>query len=330
MKLNRNSKIFINYFLGPALFIWLSWSIYQQVRRQPDLSTAWEAIKNSFSTTLAWNVVAVMLLMVLNWSIEAVKWKIAVKPVQEVSFFKAFRAILSGVSFSVSMPNRIGEYFGRVLYMDEGNKLKTISITIVASISQLIITLFMGGLGILILQKPIENSGLISPIWMQVIIFGVWGVLIGILFFYFRLSWLTRLIEKLPGITRFVYLIRALEEFHTTMLLKLILLSLARFIVFILQYYLLFRLFSVDVNWMQCYWAVSISFLVMACIPTIAIAELVQRGKVLTTIMTIYTSNQLGVGFTTAGIWLINLIFPAIIGSLLIFSIKKIYREKKE
>jgi hypothetical protein len=81
---------------------------------------------------------------------------------------------------------------------------------------------------------------------------------------------------------------------------------------------------------MQCYWAVSISFLVMACIPTIAIAELVQRGKVLTTIMTIYTSNQLGVGFTTAGIWLINLIFPAIIGSLLIFSIKKIYREKKE
>jgi hypothetical protein len=188
----------------------------------------------------------------------------------------------------------------------------------------------MGGLGLIILRRPIEQTGLIGSVWMQVIIFGVVGVLVGLLFFYFRLSWLTRLIERLPGITRFVYLIRALEEFHTSLLLKLLLLSLLRFIVFILQYYLLFGLFAVDVNWMQCFWAVSISFLVMACIPTIAIAELVQRGKVLTTIMSVYSTNQLGVGFTTAGIWLINLIFPAIIGSLLIFSIKKVYREKGE
>src|SRR5687767_3632581 len=206
MKLNRNSKIFINYFLGPVLFIWLSWSIYRQISRQPDLESAWRAIKESFSTPLVWNLVLVVLLMIVNWSIEAIKWKIAVKPVQQVSFLKAFRAVLSGVSFSVSMPNRIGEYLGRVLYMDEGNKLKTISITIVASISQLIITLLMGGLGLVILRNEIQNSALITPIWMQVIIYGTFAVLVGILIFYFRLAWITRLVERLPGITKFVYL----------------------------------------------------------------------------------------------------------------------------
>lgn len=326
MKLNRNSKIFINYFLGPVLFIWLSWSIYRQISRQPDLESAWLAIKASFNTPLVWNIILVILLMVVNWSIEAVKWKIAVKPVQQVSFLKAFRAVLSGISFSVSMPNRIGEYFGRVLYMDEGNKLKTISITIVASISQLIITLFMGALGLILVRDKIESNGLISSIWMQVIIYGTIAVLIGTLIFYFRLSWITKWVERLPGITKFVYLIRALEDFQSRLLLKLIFLSLVRFIVFILQYYLLFQLFSVDLSWFQCFWGVSISFLVMSVIPSIAIAELVQRGKILTTIMAIYSSNQLGVTFTTAGIWLINLIFPAVVGALLIFSIKRMYR----
>lgn len=330
MKLNKNTKLFINYFLGPLLFAWLAWSIYRQIQKQPDLETAWLGIKESFSTPLVWNLVAVLLLMIVNWSIEAVKWKISVKPIQQVSFLKSLRAVVSGVSFSVSTPNRVGEYLGRVLYMDEGNRLKTISITIVGSISQLIITLLMGCIGLIILRPGIESNQLLSPIWMKVIIYGTLGVLSGLLLFYFRLAWIIKWVDRLPGSNRFAYLIRALEDFNTGLLFKLLLLSALRFVVFIVQYYLLFHLFAVDVSWSQVYWAVSVSFLVMAVIPTIAIVELVQRGKVMTTIMALYTANDLGVGFTTAGIWLINLITPAIIGSLLILGMRKIYGKKEE
>lgn len=330
MKLNKNSKLFINYFLGPLLFVWLAWSIYRQIQKQPDIETAWSGIKESFSTPLAWNLVAVLLLMVVNWSIEAVKWKISVRAIQEVSFLKALRAVLSGVSFSVSTPNRVGEYLGRVLYMDDGNRLKTISITIVGSISQLIITLLMGCIGLILLRPGIESSQLISPIWMKVIIYGTGTVLAGLILFYFRLAWLIKWVDRLPGSNRFAYLVRALEDFDAGLLFKLLLLSAIRFVVFILQYYLLFHLFAVDVSWGNIFWAVSVSFLVMAVIPTIAIVELVQRGKVMTTIMAIYTTNNLGVGFATAGIWLINLILPAIIGSLLILGMKKIFIKKDE
>jgi uncharacterized membrane protein YbhN (UPF0104 family) len=330
MKLNKNTKLFINYFLGPLLFAWLAWSIYRQIRKQPDLETAWQGIKDSFSTPLVWNLVAVIALMVVNWSVEAVKWKISVRPIQEVSFMKALRAVLSGVSFSVSTPNRVGEYLGRVLYMDEGNRLKTISITIVGSISQLIITLLMGFIGLIILRPGIESTQLVSPIWMKVIIYGTLSVLSGLILFYFRLPWLIKWVDRLPGSNRFAYLIRALEDFNPRLLLKLLLLSAFRFFVFIIQYYLLFHLFAVDVAWPPIYWAVSVSFLVMAVIPTIAIAELAQRGKVMTTIMALYTSNDLGVSFTTAGIWLINLILPAIVGSLLILGMHKILGKQTE
>ncbi len=330
MKLNKNTKLFINYFLGPLLFAWLAWSIYRQIQKQPDLETAWMSIKESFSTPLVWNLVAVVVLMIVNWSIEAIKWKISVKPIQRVSFLKALRAVLSGVSFSVSTPNRVGEYLGRVLYMDEGNRLKTISITIVGSISQLIITLLMGCIGLIILRPGIESNQLLSPIWMKVIIYGTIAVLSGLLLFYFRLAWIIKWVDRLPGNNRFAYLIRALEDFDTGLLFKLLLLSALRFVVFIVQYYLLFHLFAVDVSWSQVFWVVSVSFLVMAVIPTIAIVELVQRGKVMTTIMALYTTNNLGVGFTTAGIWLINLIIPAIIGSLLLLVMRKIYSKKEE
>ena len=148
MRLNKNIKIFLNYFLGPALFLWLSYSIYNQVKHQPDLKTSWIKIKQSLQSTEIWDLAIVIFLMIINWSIEALKWKISIQKVQPVSFSRSFSAILSGVSFSVSTPNRIGECLGRILYIEEGNRLRVISLTIVSSISQLIITLFAGSAGL--------------------------------------------------------------------------------------------------------------------------------------------------------------------------------------
>ena len=328
MKLNKNTKLFINYFLGPLLFVWLSWSIYHQIQKQPDIATAWQEIKKSFGTPLAWNLVAVFALMIVNWSVEAVKWKISVRPIQQVSFLKAFRAVLSGVSFSVSTPNRVGEYLGRALYMDEGNRLKTISITIVGSISQLIITLLMGCIGLITLRNKVETSQLISPIWMQVILYGTIAVLSGLLLFYFRLSWLIKWVDKLPGSSRFAYLIRALEDFDAGLLFKLLLLSALRYTVFIVQYYLLFHLFAVDVSWWQCLWSVSITFFVLAVIPSFAIAELGIRGEVSIKLIGLFSQNNLGILMASATIWLVNLILPAVIGSILILLLRKIISNK--
>ena len=330
MKLNKNIKLFINYFLGPLLFVWLSWSIYREIKHQPDLEKTWAAIKRSFQSSLLWNLLAVIVLMFVNWSLEAVKWKISVKKIQEVSFLKAFRAVLSGVSFSVSTPNRVGEYLGRLLYMDEGNRLKTISITIVGSISQLIITLLMGCIGLIALQSKIEAAHLVSPIWMDVILYGVIAVLVVLTLFYFRLSWIIKGVNRLPGSKGFAYLVSALEGFDATLLVRLLSLSLLRYIIFIVQYYLLFRLFDVQVLWWQGFWSVSVSFLVMAVIPTFAIAELGLRGRIGLLLTGLFSTNTAGIIFATAGIWFINLIIPAIAGSLLILSIKKIYKDKNE
>src|SRR5882724_9317150 len=199
MKMNKNIKIFINYFLGPLLFIWLSYSIYNQVKHQPNLERSWQQIRDSLSSPMIWNLVIVIALMIVNWGIEAFKWKLAIQRIQQVSFITAFKAILSGVSFSVSTPNRIGEYLGRVLYMEEGNRIKAISITIVGSMSQLIITLLMGFIGLIIIMPQLENSHMVSSIWIRVTEYGVLAALLTLTLFYFRLSWLVKWIDRLPA-----------------------------------------------------------------------------------------------------------------------------------
>jgi len=332
MRLNKNIKIFLNYFLGPLLFLWLSYSIYQQVKHQPGLKTSCTKIKQSLQSAEIWDLVIVIFLMIINWSIEAFKWKISIQKVQPVSFLKSFKAVLSGVSFSVSTPNRIGEYLGRILYMEEGNRLRVISLTIVSSMSQLIITLLAGLIGLFFIRKNIENGEIIQGLdsfWLQVLQYGVLIVLLILTGIYFRLSLLINLVDKLRNNNRYSWLISSLKDIHATLLLELLSLSATRYIVFVVQYFLLFRLFEVDIEWWPCFYAVSVIFLVLAIIPTFAIAELGVRGKVSLKLIGLFSANSLGISIATATIWVINLVLPAIAGSLLILSIK-IFKNRNE
>jgi len=332
MRLNKNIKIFLNYFLGPLLFLWLSYSIYNQVKHQPDLKTSWIKIRQSLQSAEIWDLVIVVFLMIINWSIEAWKWKISIQNVQPMSFSRSFRAVLSGVSFSVSTPNRMGEYLGRILYMEEGNRLRVISLTIVSSMSQLITTLLAGSVGLFFIRKNIDTGNSIEGLdsfWLQVLQYGVIIVLVILTGFYFRLSLIINVADKLRNNSRYAWLIGSLKDIDATLLLKLLSLSAIRYIVFVVQYFLLFRLFEVSIEWWQCFCAVSVIFLVLAIIPTFAIAELGLRGKVSLKLIGLFSTNSLGISLATVTIWIINLVLPAIAGSLLILSVK-IFKNRNE
>src|SRR5690349_20412162 len=110
MQPDKNIKIFINYFFGPLLFFWLSYSIYRQIVHQPGLGASWEQIRASFRSYKIFFLVGSILLIPLNWGLEAKKWQVSMRSVYPVNFMQSLKAVLAGVSFSVTMPNRIGEY----------------------------------------------------------------------------------------------------------------------------------------------------------------------------------------------------------------------------
>jgi hypothetical protein len=59
------------------------------------------------------------------------------------------------------------------------------------------------------------------------------------------------------------------------------------------------------------------------------LVEVGLRGEISLQLMGIYTVNNLGVGLTSATIWFLNLVLPAILGSILILGIK-VFKRKNE
>ncbi|MGG9970472.1 lysylphosphatidylglycerol synthase domain-containing protein [Ferruginibacter sp. SUN002] len=328
--MNRYIKIFINYFLGPLLFIILSWSLYRQIVNQPDLENRWNEIKDSW---LNWKFWVVIGLMFVNWGIESRKWQLLIGNIQKFSFLKAFKSVLSGCSVTMLTPNRVGEYGGRILYVENEHRLKAISLTIVGSISQLLVTMIMGCFGLIFLrffsQSNSNALNVLPDFWSNVLIYLSVAFTVFLLLFYLRLGWLVRMMEKVPALQRVVKHISVLDEFDSKELLHVLFLSFLRFLVFVLQYVLLLQVMHVGIQGWLCFWLMTVFYLVMAVAPTLGFIELPVRAKASWEILKFYTNNELGVGAAALGIWLINLVIPAIIGSLLIFSIK-IVKEKNE
>ncbi|HXR83565.1 MAG TPA: lysylphosphatidylglycerol synthase domain-containing protein [Hanamia sp.] len=323
---NKNIKIIFKYVLAPLLAGWLFYSLYQQIKSQPHLHESIALIKEAPFGKQAWKFWLVIFLALINWGLEARKWQVLVKPIQQMSFWRAYKSVLSGLALSLNTPNRMGEYGGRILYVKEGSRIQGISLSIAGSISQLIITLILGCGGLLYIlyfQKTPTGSLMgLSVFWIQVLLFISSLITVLLILFFFRLSWLIKIIEKIPASKKFIQYINVLEEFTAKLLLRLLSLSFFRYLVFVIQYILLLQVLQVQIFWVECFWIISILFLVLAIVPSFAIADLGIRGKFSTELFSIYSVNTLGILGTTFGIWFINLFIPAVAGSILILGIK--------
>ena len=332
IRANKNIKIFLKYIIGPLLCVWLFYSLYQQIKAQPNLHQSIALMKDAPFGTQAWKFWMVIFLALVNWGLEARKWQLLLLPIQKISFLRAYRSVLSGLALSLNTPNRMGEYGGRILYVQEGSRIRAISLSIAGSISQLIVTLVLGcaGLAYLLFFQSAHSGPImgLSVFWIETLLFISSLISLLLILFFFRLSWLVRLIDKIPAAAKIVKYISVLEEFTAKLLLRLLSLSFFRYLVFVIQYILLLQVLNVEIFWVDCFWIISILFLVLAIVPSFAIADLGIRGKFSTELLNIYSSNTVGILGTTFGIWLINLFIPALAGGILILGIK-LFKEKK-
>ncbi|MBP6285959.1 MAG: flippase-like domain-containing protein [Ferruginibacter sp.] len=327
--MNKSIKILLKWIVAPLLASWLFYSLYQQVKGQPDIDASIALIKTMPFGPMAWKFWLVITFVFVNWGLEARKWQLLMHAVQPMGFFTAFKSVLCGVTLSLNTPNRVGEYGGRILFVNEGNRIKAVTLSIAGSIAQLIITMLMGCLGLTWLLFTMDESATlmgISFFWLRIFLYGSIFATAGFMIFFFRLNWLVRLLEKLPYADRFSKYINVLETFEAKVLLRLLSISLFRYIIFVLQYIFMLQLLHVEENVWTGFWLITVMFWILAIIPSFAVADLGIRGTVAKTLF-FYSNNLLGILTVTFGIWFVNLFIPAVIGSLLILGIK-IRKEK--
>jgi len=327
IRTRKNIKLIFKYIVAPLLCAWLFYSLYKQIKVQPNLQQSLDLIRQVPFGPAAWKFCTVIFFAFINWAFEAKKWQILVKTLQPFNFSRAYKSVLSGVTLALNTPNRIGEFGGRILYVLEGNRIKAISLSIAGSISQLIITMAMGctGLSYILFFKDNYSVTMLMGLpvfWLKTLLYISVSATAIIVLFYFRLSWLIKLIEKIPAVAKYVQYVNVLENFNVKLLLRLLYLSFFRYAVFIIQYILLLQVLDVSIFWINEVWIISVLFLMLAIVPSFEIADLGIRGKFSTELLSFYSANTVGIIGTTFGIWVINLFIPALAGSIFILSTK--------
>lgn len=320
--INKNIKLILNYVVGPLVFCVLVYSIYQQVQQQPDWRQSLAHLASRFSWKSFQYLAFAFVLMFVNWGLEARKWQLALRDVERISFRRSLSSIFSGTTMAFFTPNRIGEYFGRILFVKEDSRISSVALTIMCGTAQLLITLWMGFAGLFFIRRYMPG-GMNGIFWIEILTYTVLPAAMILLLFYFRLSWSVSWINRLHIIRPIGKYLEVLGNFDLGMLTRILVVSFFRYLVFILQYYLLLQLFEVELNWWETFWSMSVIFLVLAIIPSVAIfTDLGIRWKASLQFLAVFSSNTIGILGASVGIWLINLVIPAIIGSMLIFTIR--------
>jgi hypothetical protein len=324
--LQKKINIVVQYLVAPILFVWLCYSIYHQISEQKQLPSFIHSLQQIPSTTALWYLVLIALLTAFNWGLEAYKWKLLTHRLQPLSFKAAFAAILTGQAVSFSSINRVGESIGKSMLLSDGNRLKGVVLSFVASASQLLITL-LAGLIAFVWMYPILYPQLQAQLQFTDTAFYVLGstllcMVVLFMITYFAIPFFANKLSKASFFSRYIFLLTSVQAIPSRLLLKLILISGARYIVFLLQYLLIFSLCSVDISALHIVSLTALLFLILAIIPTLTLAELGIRGKVSLFLFGIYSTNTIGILAAAGGIWLLNLIIPACLGGLILLRLQ--------
>jgi uncharacterized membrane protein YbhN (UPF0104 family) len=308
--------------------------LYVQFSKKEGLGESWNYFIQSASADIMFlSLAGICCMMLLNWSLEALKWRYLVKKTERVGFFTAFRAVWAGVTVSTFTPNRTGEYFGRVFALKHTNPWKGAFMTVVGSLSQLLVTLVAGGAALLWFVFFTASTGWHIPAALTVII-SVLGILLlaALVMLYFHVWLMEPLLRRFTS-KRWLRLREHLQIFAAYSgkeLLVVLLFSLARYVVFSLQFYLLLRLFMVPLPFVDGLLIIACVYFLLSGMPTIALTELGVRGALIMFFLDMYFANNylaadaanMGAVSAASMLWLVNLVIPALAGGIFIMQMK--------
>jgi hypothetical protein len=273
--------------------------------------------------------VALLFLIIINWGIESLKWKLLITQVETISFFTSFEAVLGGLAVSVFTPNRVGEFIGRVFILKKTDPLKAILLTIVGSFSQLLVTIVLGSAAYLffapryLTSLTYDSTWLVNGFSFSLVILSLLSV-----FTFFNISVLHRISILIPEkySTRIRNSIDAMADCPTPLLFKTVMLSTLRYLVFSTQFFLAIRLTGLHFTIMQSMMVIPVIYLVLAAIPTMALAELGVRSSVSVFLFGLLAGPgildaeaTLAVISASTLIWIINIAVPSLAGVLVVF-----------
>jgi len=269
------------------------------------------------------SLLLVGLLMPLNWLIESLKWRRLLKSTTKISVYHSIKGVLMGVSLGLFTPNGVGEFAGRMWVVNKVYREQAVSSSIVGSLSQLCITITIGGALIVFFA-----SQWIAETWLLTAqILATLTVLIGFYAYYKMPEIAGGVLSRIKVFSRFDKFRQSMMSFTKGALTSAYLSSLLRYAVFCSQLGILIVAVGdlTTGETLMVLGLIPVYYYIQTLVPTIALSEIGVRGLIMLFLFSsvLVESEVILISFL---IWMINLIVPGVIG--LIFLANNKFRNK--
>ena len=273
----------------------------------------WVELKDTFADINMINLgflMAVLLLMPLNWALETRKWQLLTSSTVHLSFKTSMKAVLAGLNTGFITPNRLGEFAGRIYFLPEVHRWTGVLLSLINSISQSLVVTFFGIIGAGFYFSRFYSSFNV-PVWLAVIAGG--GLLCIVLYFSFP-----EFVRKIISQNWAMKLRQAAIPISTIDLKSMYLflfVSIVRYVVFCTQFYFLLMFFGIEVNIIQALSAIPAMYLLVTYTPSFAASDPAIRGSYAVLIFGVFSKDLSAIMLTGILIWLINFVIPMLVGS---------------
>lgn len=316
--LTKTQKKYFNYGIKLTIVGLAFWFIWDKVNNQKNLLEFKYLINSVDTSAVYWTIGIVLALMFVNWFFEIIKWRYLIQEVEKIGLWKATKSVFCGLTWAIFTPNRIGEYGGRIMLLKPENRARGAVLMGVGLFAQLVLTSFFGALGIAwFVTTFLETPSTVKfAVWMLAVIYGLAFILL-----YFNVQWVDYLVNKIRFLKKIQPFFDVLRAVTITQLGYVLLLSLIRFIIFTSQYVLLMMVILPEMAVLPMIIMIFILFFVQSALPTLDIFDFSVRSFVASNLYAYITTQDIAVMAIVSFIWFVNLILPAIIGSVFVLNV---------
>jgi uncharacterized membrane protein YbhN (UPF0104 family) len=262
-------------------------------------------------------ILIVILMVFINWGLEAFKWKMLISKLEPISLIRSWKAIWAGLTVNYMIPNRVAEFLVRILFLKRENRIKAIFSTLIGGYYQFFVTFLVGSVALVwwFRYMPVFH--------LSILIISLLGLNYLAIFGIFRMHIFTGTMSRIKIIKRLEEYYSVLDIYKRKEVFRMLAISLVRYFVYVIQYYLLFRAFGVEMTLWQGIMIASLIFLTQALVPSITLTELGIRGAVVLYFAGAFSHNVAGMLCAAYVLWIVNIILPSFFGSVFILSVRK-------
>lgn len=285
--------------------------IYRQLT-QNGLPAMWLDFTQQMSLSKLPLLLLAIALMPLNWLLESYKWGFLLNKNYDVKTL--LRGVIAGVTFGFVTPARSGEFLGRVLFLQDVDRVRSFYLCALGGMAQAVITYTMGVLCLGIVGGQLFND------WQTPMAVAT-GMAAVFLLFYFRFDWLNALLRKLGFLSRLKLLMSDNDIPSPDLLIKTLGLAFIRYIVYVAQYVLLALFFCKGGEVTGLIICTGLFLLLQSISPLTPFLDVPLRGVMALAVFGgLLQQNKMGILMMVAMALVVNLAVPALLGYFFILN----------